>query len=76
MRATIENQAIEGCPKGMTTTAARSGPMALPPLPPTWKMDWANPFFPPAAICAMRDASGWNIDEPHPITPTATRISE
>ncbi|MEY9166943.1 hypothetical protein ABIE78_005062 [Sinorhizobium fredii] len=33
--ATIENQLRLPCPKGRTMKAARSGPNALPALPPT-----------------------------------------
>ena len=55
-------------------SAASSGPRALPPLPPTWKMDCARLFRPPEAICATREASGWNTDEPQPISATDSRI--
>lgn len=54
----------------MTTNAASKGPNALPPFPPTWKMDCAKLFFPPDAIWATRDASGWNTEEPQPINAT------
>ena len=57
------------------TSAASSGPTALPPLPPTWKMDCARLFRPPEAICATREASGWKTDEPPPIRATVSRIA-
>ena len=41
--ATIENQAIEPWPPGITMNAAASGPSAEPMLPPTWNVDCANP---------------------------------
>ena len=69
------NHPMACCPNGMTIAAARSGPMALPPFPPTWKMDWARLFFPPEASWATLDASGWKTDEPHPMTATDARIS-
>ena len=56
-------------------SAASSGPTALPPLPPTWKIDCARLFLPPDAICATRDASGWNTDEPQPINATDSSIA-
>ena len=34
-KAARANQPMEVCPKGMTMSAANSGPMALPALPPT-----------------------------------------
>ena len=37
-------------------------------------MDCARLFFPPDAICATRDASGWNTDDPSPMTLTAVTI--
>ncbi len=55
--------------------AARSGPKAEPPLPPTWKMDCARLFLPPEAICATREAVGWKIEEPSPTMHTEMRIS-
>ena len=33
-------------------------------------------FLPPEAICATRDASGWNTEEPQPIIATARRIKK
>ncbi len=42
-RATSENQARLARPEGSTTSAASSGPAAVPALPPTWKIDWARP---------------------------------
>ena len=68
------NQPIEACPKGMTTSAASSGPMAPPALPPTWNIDCASPFRPPEASCATREDSGWKTEEPQPISPTASRM--
>ena len=56
----------------MMMSAAKSGPMAYPPLPPTWKMLCAKPFLLPAATCATCDAWGWNMDDPHPIKATAS----
>ena len=69
------NHEMAHCPKGRMLSAASNGPTAEPPLPPTWKMDCAKLFLPPEAICATRDAVGWNIEEPSPTTPTAKRIS-
>ena len=40
------NQAIAGWPWGTTSTAASSGPIAEPVLPPTWKVDCAVPKRP------------------------------
>ena len=34
----------------------------------------ASPFLPPLAICATREASGWNTAEPMPMQHTATRM--
>ena len=42
----------------MMIHAASSGPMALPALPPTWKIDCARPWRPPEARRAMREDSG------------------
>lgn len=56
--------------------AANSGPIALPPLPPTWNIDWARLFFPPDAICATLDASGWKIEDPKPMIATEINISK
>ena len=58
----------------MTTSAASSGPKALPALPPTWKIDCASPLRPPDASWATRDDSGWKIDDPQPMSATARRI--
>ncbi|MNY24132.1 hypothetical protein D3C86_1578290 [compost metagenome] len=55
--------------------AASNGPNAEPALPPTWKVDCASPKRPPEARRATRDASGWKVDEPMPISPAANRIS-
>jgi hypothetical protein len=41
--AASANHAIEGRPSGTTMKAARSGPIACPVFPPTWKIDWAMP---------------------------------
>jgi len=51
--------------------AASSGPIAEPALPPTWNSDWARPCWPPDASRAIRDDSGWKIDEPTPISAAA-----
>ena len=51
--------------------AASSGPMRWPALPPTWNSDCARPCRPPEAMRAMRDDSGWKIDEPMPISAAA-----
>lgn len=51
--------------------AAKRGPRADPPLPPTWKIDCAKLFLPPDAICVTRDAVGWNTDDPKPTMLTA-----
>ena len=55
--------------------AAISGPAAEPALPPTWNSDCASPCLPPEAMRATREASGWNTEEPSPISATAARIS-
>ena len=68
------NHATACWPYGITMSAASNGPMALPPLPPTWNIDWARLFFPPDASCATRDASGWNTDEPQPMSATDSSI--
>ncbi|MNU71217.1 hypothetical protein D3C71_606420 [compost metagenome] len=54
--------------------AANNGPNAEPALPPTWKVDCASPKRPPEASRATREASGWNVEEPMPISPAASRI--
>ncbi len=64
--AASENQAIAHCPRGSTTRAASSGPIAPPVLPPTWNSDCAKPYRPPEAMRATRDDSGWNTAEPTP----------
>ena len=69
------NQLIAPWPCGSTIAAAKSGPMALPPLPPTWKMDCARLLRPPDANWAAREASGWKTDEPRPTRPTERSIS-
>ena len=38
-----ENQAMLGWPNGTMMAAASSGPIAVPRLPPTWKIDCAKP---------------------------------
>ena len=50
--------------------AASSGPSDWPKLPPTWNSDCAKPWRPPEAARATRDASGWKIAEPTPISAT------
>ena len=45
--------------------------MAEPVLPPTWKKDCAKPCFPPEAIRATRDDSGWKTAEPMPMSAAA-----
>jgi hypothetical protein len=69
------HQARLNCPCGTTKNAASSGPSDDPVLPPTWNTDCARPWRPPDDIRAMRDDSGWKIDEPTPISPTASRIA-
>ena len=54
--------------------AAKSGPVAEPALPPTWKIDCAKPCWPPEAMRATREDSGWKTDEPMPIMAAAARI--
>ena len=39
-------------------------------------MDCARLFRPPDANCATREASGWNTDEPQPISATASKIGK
>ena len=68
-RAASENQAMLPWPCGSTMKAASKGPMAWPALPPTWKIDCANPCWPPDASRATRELSGWNTDEPMPPIP-------
>ena len=70
--AAAANQATAPWPRGITMSAARSGPTALPPLPPTWKMDCARPCWPPEARRAMREDSGWKMDEPVPTSAAAS----
>ena len=70
--ATSENQEMLPCPRGTTTKAASSGPSAWPACPPTWNSDWANPCRPPEASRAMRVDSGWNTDDPVPISAAPT----
>ncbi len=70
--AAAENHAMLCWPCGMTTSAASSGPSAEPALPPTWNTDCASPCWPPDAIRATRDDSGWNTDEPQPTSAAAT----
>jgi len=73
--AASENQPRLDCPRGRMMRAARSGPTAVPKLPPTWNRDWASPNWPPEAMRATRDDSGWNTDEPTPVRAAATRIT-
>ena len=42
-KAIVENQAIEGWPNGTTISAASSGPIEVPKLPPSWNTDCAKP---------------------------------
>src|SRR5689334_1434030 len=72
MTASGAHHATLAWPRGTTRNAASSGPNEEPRLPPTWKNDCAKPCRPPDAIRAMRDDSGWKIDEPMPIRPAAT----
>ena len=73
--AAIANQATLVCPRGITMNAASSGPIAEPTLPPTWNSDCANPCCPPDAMRATREDSGWNTDEPEPISAAASSSS-
>ena len=74
-KAARANHEMACCPKGRMMRAARRGPIAEPPLPPTWKIDCARLFLPPDANWATRDAVGWNTDEPKPTMLTERRIS-
>ncbi|MNT13369.1 hypothetical protein D3C72_1483380 [compost metagenome] len=65
------NQAALCWPNGTITAAASSGPSALPVLPPTWNSDCAMPCWPPEAMRATREDSGWKMDEPVPISAAA-----
>src|SRR5450830_2133729 len=69
----MQNQAMLAWPNGTTIAAASKGPNAEPALPPTWKGDCASPKRPPEAMRAMREASGWKVDEPTPISAAANR---
>ncbi len=51
--------------------ATISGPIDEPTAPPTWNSDCAKPWRPPDATRAIRDASGWKIDDPIPIKTAA-----
>lgn len=53
--AATANHPTAPWPCGITIMAANSGPIALPPFPPTWNIDCARLFLPPEAICATRD---------------------
>src|SRR4051812_43829981 len=70
--ARSEHQAMLDWPRGATRNAPSSGPNDDPRLPPTWNSDCASPYRPPDAIRAMRDDSGWKIDDPTPISPAAS----
>ncbi len=70
--ATRPNQATLSLPCGTITAAATRGPSALPVFPPTWNSDCARPCWPPEAMRAMRDDSGWKIDEPVPTSAAAS----
>ncbi len=52
------NQETDWRPCGMMIQAASNGPIAAPPLPPTWKIDCAKPCRPPDASRAIREDSG------------------
>ena len=52
-------------------SAASNGASAYPVVPPTWKIDCANPRFFPAASDVILDASGCTTDDPIPDTNTA-----
>ncbi len=56
--------------------AASSGPIAVPKLPPTWNTDCARPCRPPEASRATREDSGWNTEEPMPISAAASENHE
>ncbi|MOA36926.1 hypothetical protein D3C78_1584840 [compost metagenome] len=66
------NQATLRWPNGTITAAASSGPMAVPVLPPTWNTDCAKPCWPPDARRAMREASGWKMEDPMPTKAAAS----
>ena len=70
--AAHENQATLVWPCGKTMKAASSGPAEEPRLPPTWKIDCASPCLPPEAMRATREDSGWNTEEPVPMSAAAT----
>jgi hypothetical protein len=74
--ATSMNHAMAGCPFGMMIAAAISGPIAEPVLPPTWNIDCAVPKRPPEARRAMREASGWKVDDPTPMSAAETSSVE
>ena len=42
-KAIEENQAMLGWPNGTTISAASSGPIEVPKLPPSWNTDCAKP---------------------------------
>ena len=68
----IVNQLTLAWPKGRMIIAAARGPIAEPTLPPTWNSDCAKPCRPPEARRAIRDDSGWKIDDPRPIKHAAS----
>ena len=70
--AASANQARLDWPCGMTIKATSRGPVALPAFPPTWNIDWASPCRPPEARRAMREDSGWKMDDPAPMSAAAT----
>ncbi len=70
--ARSEHHTMLDWPRGTIRNAPINGPMADPTLPPTWNSAWASPCRPPEAIRAMRDASGWKMDDPTPSSPAAT----
>src|SRR5215475_335359 len=71
--ASSEHQAMLRWPRGATRKAPSSGPKDEPRLPPTWNNDCASPYWPPEAMRATRDDSGWKIDDPIPISPAAVK---
>ena len=70
MKASAVNASTERCPPGTTMNAAINGPSDWPKLPPTWNRLWANPYLPPDAARASREASGWNTALPIPMSAT------
>ena len=73
--ASSANQATLPFPWETTMNAASNGPSELPAFPPSWNNDCAKPRRAPAAMCATREASGWKIAEPSPMTAAEMRMS-